>query len=69
MPCSSVISSAISEARALTTSRNANSTLVRLLIDVCDQSGNASSAAAMAASTSLESASRTSACCCPVAGL
>src|ERR1700712_2597017 len=69
LPCSSVITEAISVARALTISRKANSTFVRLLIEVCDQSGNASRAAAMAASTSLTSASSTSACCSPVAGL
>ena len=69
MPCSSVIAEASSPARALTISRNANSTFVRLLIEVCDQTGNASLAAATAASTSLTSASRTSACCSPVAGL
>ena len=69
LPCSSVITAAISPARALTISRNANSTLVRLLIEVCDQSGNASLAAPIAASTSLTSASSTSACCAPVAGL
>ncbi len=69
LPCSSVISSASSAARALTISRKANNTFVRLLIEVCDQSAKASLAAAMAASTSLTSASRTSACCSPVAGL
>ena len=42
---------------------------MRLLIEVCDHSGNASLAAAIAASTSLTSPRRTSACCLPVAGL
>src|SRR3954447_4676014 len=69
LPCSSVIASASSGARRLTISRNAKSTLVRRLIEVCDQAGNASRAAAIADSTSTASARSTSACCCPVAGL
>ena len=54
LPCSSVISSASSSTWALTSSRKAKSTLVRVLSEVCDQSGERRrAAAATAASTSL----------------
>ena len=69
LPCSSVMSSAIRGALALTSSRNANRILVRALTEVCDQPGNASQAAATATSTSAVSASSTSAASWPVAGL
>ena len=69
LPCSSVISSAISLACAFTSSRKANSTFVRRLTEVCAHAGKASAAAPMAARTSAADPSRTSACCWPVAGL
>ena len=68
-PCSSVISSASSSACAFTSSRKLNITLARELRDVCDHSTKASFAAATAAPTSDSVLRRTSACCCPVAGL
>jgi hypothetical protein len=52
-----------------TISRKAKRIFVRRLSDVCDHSSKAAAAAATARSTSLCSASRTSACCSPVAGL
>ncbi len=52
-----------------TSSRNAKSTLVRRLSEAWPHSANAARAASTAASTSAFSASRTSACCAPVAGL
>ena len=68
LPCSSVMASASRSTLALTSSRKAKSTLVRVLSDDCDHSTNASRAAPTAASTSEASASATSACCSPVAG-
>ena len=53
---------------ALTSSRNAKSTLVRFDSDDCDHDSNAAAAACTAASTSAVDASSTSACCSPVAG-
>ena len=52
----------------LTSSRNAKSTLARLLSDACDQLANASLACCTASSTSSVDASATSACCSPIAG-
>src|SRR4051795_12175641 len=69
LPCSSVISSAISPACALRSSRKLNITFVRRLKEVCDHSRKASFAAAMAACTSASEPRTTSACCRPVAGL
>ena len=60
--------SAKSWMRALTSSRNANSTLVRCDSEDCDQVWKAAAAVCTAVSTSATLASATSACCSPVAG-
>ena len=62
------MASASSPMLALTSSRKANSTLVRCVSDDCPHRSNAAFAARTAVSTSLGVASATSACCSPVAG-
>ena len=69
LPCSSETISASGATFWLTSSRKAKRILVRLLSEAWPHSTNAALAAATAASTSLVSASRTSACWAPVAGL
>ena len=69
LPCSSVISCAISPAFATSrSSRNANSTEARLASETRRQSPNASLAAATARSTSARPAKSTWPLTCPVAG-
>jgi hypothetical protein len=68
LPCSSETIAARSSIRALTSSRNANSTLVRFDSDESPHDWNALPATSTALSTSDASASRTAACCSPVAG-
>src|ERR1039458_1743791 len=68
LPCSSVISSASWSTWLLTSSRNAKSTLERLLRDACDQSWNASRPLRTASVTSWVLPSTTCLVCSPVAG-
>ena len=67
-PCSAVISSASSPARASSSSRNRNSTRARRASEVSRQAGNAALAAATAASTSAGAACASRAVTAPVAG-
>src|SRR3954451_1742799 len=69
LPCSSVISAAMSSLRWCTSSRNLKRIPVRRDSEDCDHSSNAAAAAPTARSTSDCSARTTSACCSPVAGL
>ena len=68
LPCSAVMSSASSPARASSSSRNRNSTRARRASEVSRQAGNAALAAATAASTSAGPASDSRAVVAPVAG-
>src|SRR2546430_1377370 len=69
LPCSSETIPARSSTRALTSSRNANRTFVRVDREACDHSSNAAFAVRTASSTSAVEAKATCACCSPVAGL
>src|SRR2546423_7163370 len=69
LPCSWEMMRARSLTRALTSSRNANMTLVRVDSDACDHSSNAAFAVRTASSTSAAGARAPRACCSPVAGL
>ena len=68
LPCSAVMSSASSSARALSSSRKRNRIWVRRASDVSRQPGNAAFAAATAASTSAGAANASRAVIAPVAG-
>ncbi len=68
LPCSAVMISASSPARALSSSRNANRIRVRLASDVSRHAGNAAFAAAIAAADSSADASGSCAVTAPVAG-
>ena len=68
LPCSAVMSSAISPLRASSSSRNLNSTWVRLVSDAWRHSPKAACAAATASSTSAVSAKSTVPDTWPVAG-
>ena len=68
LPCSAVINSASSPARASSSSRNRNNTRARRASEVSRQAGNAALAAATAASTSAGAANDSRAVAAPVAG-
>ncbi len=69
MPCSELISAASSPWRERMSSRNANSTLARLVSDVSAQAGQAPAAASTAAPASAAEAKSTVPVTSPVAGL
>ena len=69
LPCSAVMIAASSSLRALSSSRNANSTWVRVVSEDCRHCWKAPDAAATAASTSAEDARSTWPLTAPVAGL
>ena len=69
MPCSLVMISASSPLRSLSSSRNLNSTWVRLASEVSRHAGNAAAAASITARASSTLPSATSPVTSPVAGL
>src|SRR6478736_1120944 len=69
LPCSAVMIAASSSLRALSNSRKANSTWVRLVSEVSRQAGNAAAAASITTRASSTLASATSPVTAPVAGL
>ena len=68
LPCSETMSAASSSLCWFSSSRNANSTVVRLATDAARQPGNAAAAAATASSTSFTAAKSTDPVTAPVAG-